>query len=239
MDTIRRIQGGKPARAPYKTVQFLENFASILEEKIAATDAEQLLNTDVLRRMLQWRVVYLISEGAQRIMSNLQQQTGTDKASKQKQYFDAWNDSQVYLMADAARAYFEVVLLEHNLAAIQHAPQDSRAILQHMMYIYALSAVARALDQYLEGEYINAQQSKLIRQALLQKCRDLVPDGVSLIDALAAPDAGIWSPFGQADGQVYKRFHEFITSSHGCYERAPYWKLLRTPIAVNSIPAAL
>lgn len=236
VDIARQLQKGKQSKSVYNTLKFLKDSNNILDSKLQANDSNQLLNIDILQKLLQWRIIYLLQESGNRMISQSSNIKTNDKAS---QYFHLWNNSQVFYFHTTARAYIEYILFIHFVNGIKHAPQDSQNVLTHILYIYSLHVISQSIDIYLEGEYINIEQSKLIKSTLLEQCNNLVSNGISIIDAISPPDSALWSPLGQSNGNVYQQYHKFIQQSYQCYDRVEYWKTLRTPINVNSIKASL
>jgi len=238
-------------KSPYHTLDFLKDAEQLLSSQLQwnVDDNDrairQLCNDiNVWRQMLQWRVIYLLSESGSKMIrgmanaqeqpsSSSQQQSAAERtAAKQQTFFTVWNDSQVFAMHDVAKAYIELVILQCNLEALQCADKSLKPVLTNLCSIYALNAIQRTMSDYLEGQFITAEHSKLIKHTLLLQCHNLVTDGVSLIDALAPPDSAIWSPFGMSDGNMYEKFYNKITKeSEGCYDRVSYWELLRTPLS--------
>lgn len=69
------------------------------------------------------------------------------------------------------------------------------------------------------GHVSGPQPAQHIREAILSLCRELKPEAVSLVDAVAPPDFILNSPIGKSDGQAsyWVPVYTLVTSSRRGY----------------------
>jgi acyl-CoA oxidase len=61
--------------------------------------------------------------------------------------------------------------------------------------------------------------SILIRDTILDLCKEMKNDAVALIDAIAPPDYVLDSALGESTGLVYQNIYKSMIQSNGSFER--------------------
>ena len=85
----------------------------------------------------------------------------------------------------------------------------------------------------LRASYLSHAQAQAMRMHILTLSQRIAQrNAVALIDAIAPPDAILFSPLGRADGEVYKHLYQTIATHPGCFERAKWWHEARVPVVV-------
>lgn len=105
----------KPLKSPLGTVTFLQNFQEYIGSHWAASNETDIVSPAVYVHALQYRVVYLLQESATKLQNILQ-------SGKVSETFSAWNDSQVFYLHSAAKAYLDTVIIQRFLLSIESCP---------------------------------------------------------------------------------------------------------------------
>eukprot|EP01117_Protostelium_nocturnum_P012331 TRINITY_DN4540_c0_g1_i1.p1 TRINITY_DN4540_c0_g1~~TRINITY_DN4540_c0_g1_i1.p1 ORF type:complete len:754 (-),score=248.75 TRINITY_DN4540_c0_g1_i1:175-2205(-) len=167
-----------------------------------------------------------------RILSLLQRsmEKVSGLASQGTDLFTSFSESQVFHLHSAAKAYAEFVVVTQFLQAIQKIGGDNselRQVLQLLCNTYALSKLELDLSTLRDRDYVSSKQANWIRKQLLDCCKQIKGEAVSLVDALAPPDELLNSPIGASDGDVYKRIFNAAISGPNAMERPDWWTITR------------
>jgi acyl-CoA oxidase len=219
---LQNVQAGKPLKSKLNSIQYLSETFNILKSNVNEREDSLL---DFCEKSLKWKSCYLLVEGAKKLMKN----------SKTESTWNAFNNTQIFYLADAARAYMEVSMFQIAKETIGNSPKEIQPVLTLMQELNAISFIANDLGVFLEGEFFSPKQSKWVKEEALRLSKKLKDESISIIDAIAPSDDILWSALGRSDGMAYKHLMNFSRTSKGSFERAEYWKLLRTPIEPNSI----
>eukprot|EP01080_Neovahlkampfia_damariscottae_P010924 gene10924-3629_t len=225
---VQKVQGGKKLKSKLHTIEYLNDIMNILQSNMLdnqSVDIEEKNLIDFCEKCLKWKSCYLLAESAKKLMKN----------SKSESTWNAFNNTQVFYLADSVKAYFEVAMFEIAKDTIEKAPRDLQNILNLFLKLNSISFIANDIAPFLEGEFISPKQSRWIKNEALRLSNVLKNESISIIDAISPPDEIFWSALGRSDGMAYKHLMNFAKTSKGSFERASYWKLLRTPIKPNSI----
>ena len=74
------------------------------------------------------------------------------------------------------------------------------------------------------GGYLQASSTSSMHRAVQELCRQLKPDAVALVDAIAPTDFILNSALGRSDGKVYDELQKKFAGSMG--QRPSWWKLI-------------
>ena len=111
--------------------------------------------------------------------------------------FDAFNVCQQH-MVEVGTAYIDRLVLEEFQQTIkQVADASAKQALERLYEIYALSRLDAHKAWYLETGYMEGAKTKAIRKLLSQRCWDLRPDAVALVDAFGIPEALLGAMIGK------------------------------------------
>ncbi|MGH2664768.1 acyl-CoA dehydrogenase [Flavobacterium sp.] len=108
--------------------------------------------------------------------------------------YDAYNVVQ-HQMIDVAQAYLERVILEQfQIALTSVKDKNTKAVLEQLYQLYALSQIEKNKSWYLEDEYMEPVKTKAIRKMVNQLCWNIRPDAVALVNAFDIPDNCLGAP---------------------------------------------
>ncbi|XP_041350325.1 peroxisomal acyl-coenzyme A oxidase 3-like [Gigantopelta aegis] len=218
---VARQTKGKPLETPLGSVQFLGRLDKILLSRFMCQTVADCLQPSVVVDAYKWLVCYLLVESA----SRLQEQLAAGKDS-----FTARNDSQAYYSRSLSLAYIEHIVLERYTALIEETngvatPANLKPVLRRMCLLYGLWSMEKHLTTFYQGGYISGSNPpRMIREAILQLCRELKDDAVALVDVIAPPDWVLHSPIGTSDGQVYKHLYSAMIQGPDVFRRPTWWK---------------
>ncbi|XP_066576186.1 peroxisomal acyl-coenzyme A oxidase 3 [Amia ocellicauda] len=203
--------------SPLGSVNFLEDFNTILGNRFTATTEEQCMDSAVPLAAYKWLVCFLLKESYHKLSQ--------EKASR-KADFEARNNSQVYFCRSLAIAYIEHTSLQrfHDLTHDSSTPDSLKPALQRLSGLYGLWTLSKHLAVLYQGGYFSSKQhADLIQNAVLRLCSQLKDDAVSLVDVIAPPDFILNSPIGKADGELYKNLWATILQGSKVLERPSWW----------------
>ncbi|KJE92816.1 peroxisomal acyl-coenzyme A oxidase 3 [Capsaspora owczarzaki ATCC 30864] len=228
MTSLRNVMTGKPVKSPLGSVAFLEQFSTLIGSKWAVESEGDLLKPAVLLHAMHYRTAYLLQEAGTKLQSIME-------SGKDVDTFSAWNQTQVHYLHAAAKAYLEAVIVAQFDAAIQSCPTVSlRGVLSKLLALFALWRLEGDIAVLREDDFITGQQAKLLKETVLALCLQVKDEAVSLVDAVAPPDQILFSPIGRSDGEVYKNLYNTVTTTPGCFERAPWWAEMHPPVEKGS-----
>jgi acyl-CoA oxidase len=150
-------------------------------------DQEDLANREVQLELLRWRSAHIRSGVARRLKGGID--AGRDP-------FSVLIDCQDHLIA-AARAYVDCVVMESFSAAIERClDPGSRALLDRVCDLYALSTIEADRGWFQEHGRLSSTRSKAVIKAVNALCGTLRPHAMELIEALGVPEASLGDAAG-------------------------------------------
>ncbi|KAK4876258.1 hypothetical protein RN001_012680 [Aquatica leii] len=192
------LKEGVPVDSPLNTCSFLNNHVVILIQKCSAKNIQDVQTYKFLEESYQWLITYLLQESDAKLMEMFEASGSL---------FTAFNDSQVYKTNVLSKVYIEYVVLTVYWLRIQEKNIDENVtrVLKTLGTLYGLWCLEKHLVYFYEGNFsAQCPLSKLIRDAILDLCKTLKRDAVSVVDALAFPDFVLNSVLGKSDGKVYE-----------------------------------
>eukprot|EP01137_Pigoraptor_chileana_P005692 Opistho-2@49096 len=225
---LRKVHEGKPVTSPLGTT----SYASLLADggmntTCDATEPSHFAAEACYLGALRYRAAWLLQKAGEKLSVEI---------ASGKDMFTAWNDSQVFALQAAARAYIDLVMTERFLDGIERC-NDSTLVpaLRNLCAVFALWRIESDLFCLRDAEYINSDQGQHIRDALLVTCRAAAKDAVCFVDAVAPPDAILFSPIGRSDGEAYLHLYQTVLSTPGAMERPKWWADTRVPAQPRSL----
>ncbi|XP_044912616.1 peroxisomal acyl-coenzyme A oxidase 3 isoform X3 [Felis catus] len=212
-----RLQGGARLESPLGTVDFLEAYPDILDQRFSCPSVTGCLQSSVPLAAYEWLVCYLLRESVQKV--NQEKRSGSSD-------FEARNNSQVYRCRSLALAFLELTVVRrfHEYVHQPSVPPPLRAVLQRLSALYALWSLNQHTALLYRGGYFSGEQAgKMIENAILDLCAQLKDDAVALVDVIAPPDFILDSPIGRADGELYKNLWTAVLQESQVLERASWW----------------
>nr|XP_039324124.1 LOW QUALITY PROTEIN: peroxisomal acyl-coenzyme A oxidase 3 [Saimiri boliviensis boliviensis] len=212
-----RVQDGACFRSPLKSVDFLDSYPGILDQRFEVSSVADCLDSAVALAAYKWLVCYLLRETHEKL--NQEKRSGSDD-------FEARNNCQVFHGRPLALAFMELTVLQrfHEHVHQPCVPPSLRAVLGRLSALYALwSLNCHAALLYRGGYFSGEQAGRVLESAILTLCSQLKDDAVALVDVIAPPDFILDSPIGRADGELYKNLWGAVLQDSKVLERASWW----------------
>ncbi|XP_021793982.1 peroxisomal acyl-coenzyme A oxidase 3 isoform X3 [Papio anubis] len=212
-----RVQDGACFRSPLKSVDFLDAYPSILDQKFEVSSVADCLDSAVALAAYKWLVCYLLRETYQKL--NQEKRSGSSD-------FEARNNCQVSHGRPLALAFLELTVVQrfHEHVHQPCVPPSLRAVLGRLSALYALWSLSRHAALLYRGGYFSGEQAgEVLESAVLALCSQLKDDAVALVDVIAPPDFVLDSPIGRADGELYKNLWGAVLQESKVLERASWW----------------
>ncbi|XP_037064766.1 peroxisomal acyl-coenzyme A oxidase 3 isoform X2 [Peromyscus leucopus] len=213
----RRLQDGAAFTSPLKTVDFLEAYPGILDQKFTGSSQADWLDSAAPLAAYRWLVCYLL-QGSHQKFCQEKQSRGSD--------FEARNNSQVYCCRPLALAFLELTVVQrfHTHTHSSSVPPSLQAVLRRLGMLYSLWSLNRHMALLYRGGYISGEQAgRAMEDAIMSLCEQLKDDAVALVDVIAPSDFVLGSPIGKADGELYKNLWAAVLQQDGVLERATWW----------------
>ncbi|XP_073895450.1 peroxisomal acyl-coenzyme A oxidase 3 isoform X2 [Macaca fascicularis] len=212
-----RVRDGACFRSPLKSVDFLDAYPSILDQKFEVSSVADCLDSAVALAAYKWLVCYLLRETYQKL--NQEKRSGSSD-------FEARNNCQVSHGRPLALAFLELTVVQrfHEHVHQPCVPPSLRAVLGRLSALYALWSLSRHAALLYRGGYFSGEQAgEVLESAVLALCSQLKDDAVALVDVIAPPDFVLDSPIGRADGELYKNLWGAVLQESKVLERASWW----------------
>ncbi|XP_063519548.1 peroxisomal acyl-coenzyme A oxidase 3 isoform X3 [Pongo pygmaeus] len=212
-----QVQDGACFRSPLKSVDFLDAYPGILDQKFEVSSVADCLDSAVALAAYKWLVCYLLRETYQKL--NQEKRSGSSD-------FEARNKCQVSHGRPLALAFVELTVVQrfHEHVHQPCVPPSLRAVLGRLSALYALWSLSRHAALLYRGGYFSGEQAgEVLESAVLALCSQLKDDAVALVDVIAPPDFILDSPIGRADGELYKNLWGAILQESKALERASWW----------------
>uniref|UniRef100_A0A2K6SU36 Acyl-coenzyme A oxidase n=1 Tax=Saimiri boliviensis boliviensis TaxID=39432 RepID=A0A2K6SU36_SAIBB len=126
-----RVQDGACFRSPLKSVDFLDSYPGILDQRFEVSSVADCLDSAVALAAYKWLVCYLLRETHEKL--NQEKRSGSDD-------FEARNNCQVFHGRPLALAFMELTVLQrfHEHVHQPCVPPSLRAVLGRLSALYAL-----------------------------------------------------------------------------------------------------
>ncbi|XP_015200416.1 peroxisomal acyl-coenzyme A oxidase 3 [Lepisosteus oculatus] len=227
-------QGKSTVESPLGSVNFLEDFNTILGNRFSASTEEECMNSAVPLAAYKWLVCFLLRESYHKLKE--------EKASG-KTDFEARNNSQVYYCRSLAIVYIEHTVLQrfHDFTHDPATPASLQPVLKNLSGLYGLWTLSNHMAILYQGGYLSRKQhADMIQNAILRLCSQLKDEAVALVDVFAPPDFILNSPIGKADGEIYKNLWVTVLQGSKVLERPSWWsEFCSSKPAVGSLRAKL
>lgn len=198
--SLQKKMKGKPLK--YKSLEFLNKFDEVSNEKIALNSQEDLTMPSNLHAMMEHRLNLLLQKSVGRL---------AEKIGSTKSPFDAWNATQVFYLQSMARAYGELYAFNCFKAKIDSLTDSpTKAVLVKLLCLFSLISLERDCVYLRENDYIPSEACDYIRNEILDLNEFLKIHVVKIIDAIAPPDHILAAPLGYSDGKVTNKIKNLI-----------------------------
>jgi acyl-CoA oxidase len=143
--------------------------------------------------LFRWRADHILSGAARRLKG------GIDGG---REPFQVLLDCQDHVIA-AARAYVDRVVLEAFAAAVERCEHPgSRALLDRLCDLYALSTIEADRGWFQEHGRLSSTRSKAVIKAVNTLCAELRPHAADLVEAFGVPENALGDAEGVAEASV-------------------------------------
>uniref|UniRef100_A0A8C7NZ74 Acyl-coenzyme A oxidase n=1 Tax=Oncorhynchus mykiss TaxID=8022 RepID=A0A8C7NZ74_ONCMY len=206
-------QDGVRIESPLESVNFLEDFDSILGTRFTATSVEECMDSAVPLAAYKWLVCFLLRESERRVAK--------EKASG-KADFEARNNSQVFYCRSLSIVYIEHTVVQrfHDQTHDEDTPAGLRPVLKQLCALYSLWTLSNHMATLYQGGYFSGwEPADWIQQAILTLCSQLKDEAIALVDAVAPPDFILNSPIGNADGEVRRDRRGWVRQDNALLRR--------------------
>lgn len=205
-------------KTPLQSIAFVEKFSHRLQDKM---QNKELSSIDAVIEAYEFLVCHLLVQSDKRLKANEEKLAGDTFAAK--------SESQIYYLNSLSVVYFEGEAVKRFRAYVDEETEftpEMRAVMNRMNLLYGLTSLEKHLPTLFDAEFFrgNMRPVQEIRDTILRLCRELKPDAVALVDAVAPPDFVLNSCLGYSDGRVYEHIYEAISNSKGAFERPDYYK---------------
>jgi acyl-CoA oxidase len=146
------------------------------------TDEGDLSDRTTQLELFRWRADHILSGAARRLKG------GIDAG---REPFAVLVDCQDHVIA-AARAYVDRVVLEAFAAAVERCEHPgSRALLNRVCDLYALSTIEAERGWFQEHGRLSSTRSKAVIKAVNTLCAELRPHASDLVEAFGVPETAL------------------------------------------------
>jgi acyl-CoA oxidase len=140
-----------------------------------------------------WREEHILGGVARRL------KRGLDDGGDQ---FDVFNDAQDHVLA-AARAHIDRLVVESFARAVDRCEDPaSKAALDKLFDLHALSVIERDRGWFFEHGRMTAPRAKLITRSVNRLCAEVREHAELLVDAFAIPDEVLAAPIGTGQDTI-------------------------------------
>ena len=103
----------------------------------------------------------------------------------------------------------------------QNTDKSLQKALNNLLHLASLHFLEKHLVIFYQGGYFsgNGEPATLIRDTILELCRELKDEAVGLIDAIAPPDYVLNSILGCSTGNVYQNLYNSMIQSNGAFDK--------------------
>jgi acyl-CoA oxidase len=163
-------------------------FGDVLSAVPGRDDEFAMRDRDAQRRAMAWREQHLLEGVGRRLRRAMQ---GEDP-------FGAFLAAQDHAVT-AAMAHVDRVVLESFTGRIRTVRSaGTRAVLERLADLHALSRIERDRGWFLEHGHLSPARSKGVLRLVNEACAELRPVAEDLVDAFSIPDRLLGAPIGRA-----------------------------------------
>ncbi|KAJ8680097.1 hypothetical protein QAD02_015884 [Eretmocerus hayati] len=210
---------GKEIKSPLESAKFLNDHEYILRLRFNHRTVEDALRPENLLVCMRWITCYYMKKTLD-VVRILKQNGSSD--------FEARNDSQLFNARTLTLAYGEHALVQQFIKNNNDPiyADNERLVMNKLCSLYAACNIEKRLGDFYAGGFASpgCKMDDLIRRGIIQLCKELTNEAISLVDVLAPPDSVINSPLGMSDGNVYKHLKDALFRNPECLERPSWWR---------------
>ncbi|KAJ8680098.1 hypothetical protein QAD02_015885 [Eretmocerus hayati] len=213
------LLGGKEIKSPLESAKFLNDYERISKLRFNHHTVEDTLRPDNLLVCMKWIVCYYTKKTF-KVVSDLKQSGKSD--------FEIRNESQLFYARTLTLVYGEHALVQQFIKNNNDPvfTDNEKLVMNKLCSLYAACNIEKRLGDFYAGGFAppGCKMDDLIRRGIIQLCKELTNEAISLVDVLAPPDFIINSPLGMSDGNVFKHIKDAIFRNPQCLERPFWWR---------------
>jgi len=220
LKSIRSVgRGKKKARG---STQYLEKLSELMHAQWPVETMDGIRNIPTLFRVLEALSIRCLLQAGGRL------QEAVERGMKMG---EAWNENQVAIVNSTRPHVWLYVARCFENSLKEEMSQENRRILETLLSLVLLWRFEEEIPSLLEFELITTKQVGIIRQGVLDLCKELRPDVIPLTDAFAYRDWILKAPLGCYDGDVYRKYFAAVNRAPGGRPgKAPYWDAFVKPL---------
>lgn len=214
----QKMENGTSFSSPFGSIDYLDNFDSILKTKATVTNLNDVMNMNFIIEAYKFMVCWLLKISSKKLK---------ERQSIDKDAFIAKSNSQVYFSRTLSFAFCEELVLErwHNFTNVEELEHSLAQVLERLGILYGLWALEKHLATlYQAGYFEGPKPTEFIRAGILKLCSEIKNDAVSLVDAMAPSDFILNSALGKSDGQIYKNIYDSIMNAKNAMQRPDWYR---------------
>ncbi|XP_077301266.1 acyl-CoA oxidase 3 isoform X2 [Arctopsyche grandis] len=213
---MSNLEKGNKINTPYNSASYLNDINTILKSKHKISSLQEAVDTKVLLSAYKWLVCYMLKLTYDK----------TKRLSKEGlDSFSVRNDSQAYHAVTLSTVFVEHAMLEKFYEfTLGVQDRNCREVLMKLASLHGAWSLEKHLANLYMGGYFTGETGQLLRDGIINLCKALKPEAVTLVDTLAPPDFILNSVLGKSDGNVYQNLQSAIFSYPGALARPNWWR---------------
>ena len=102
----------------------------------------------------------------------------------------------------------------------ENKDESLHKVLNRILYLSSLYMLDKHVGIFYQGSYFTSEKPVfLIRETILDLCKELTDEALGLVDAMAPPDYVLNSILGESNGLVYKNLYNSMIQSQGAFDK--------------------
>lgn len=191
-------------------VDYLKGSENFLNDRCEAKTVQQLRSFDVLRLLLRQNAIYWIHTAGMMVMEEM----GKGLSMK-----EIWDKKIGLPLVDAARAHTQYYVFNSFCEGVRAVRNEVlRDTMTRLCLLYGVSVILDRPLGFIESQYMNSEQLKLLVELRETLFREIRPDAIALADATRFSDNTLRSALGRYDGNVYETMYEWATKKNNFME---------------------
>ncbi|KAL4448667.1 hypothetical protein ABPG74_012756 [Tetrahymena malaccensis] len=188
----------KGAERVPNSIQYLKAGLSFVETNLEANSISEILDLDVLKKILVVNATYLIKN----VGMKMQKLSLEGKTNQQ-----IWDTLIGIQLVDAAKAhmlYYTFINFYTQIVANDYLSENSKTILKQLCRLFAIAKINEKPHGLIESGFINPSQISLLKQAQHSLYPSIREQALGLVDAFGFKDEQLRSALSISDGKVYE-----------------------------------
>eukprot|EP01117_Protostelium_nocturnum_P015018 TRINITY_DN5781_c0_g1_i1.p1 TRINITY_DN5781_c0_g1~~TRINITY_DN5781_c0_g1_i1.p1 ORF type:complete len:689 (-),score=239.46 TRINITY_DN5781_c0_g1_i1:30-2057(-) len=148
---------------------------------------------------------------------------------------EAWNEN-MFLLLDASKAHTFYLLISYFSQTVKNIQRnDLKETIVLLSELLSFWVLERLSNLFLEHQVLKADQITLIRERVIELCRETRSQALPLVDAFGWPDWILKSPLGRYDGAIYSNYFNIVKSAPNALGVPSYWAESIAPLTKSKL----